>query len=664
VSTSTLRVFEAFGGIEAMRYACERVGMDYAGSAEIHGAARAVAWLNSKTGRHQLGDVMTLRDDEMQAFEILFGGVPCITHSSLGKRQHLAHPKGRLYLGMVRLAAMRRPLAVVIENTPGIVTGEAGRVLATISSSFVEIGYHPVSQRVLDAARFSCPAVRRRAFLVFLRRDVADPAALVWPEPSLLPTPISSIMTDDEEETEGLWVEADGFVPVDNPGEGRDPYRPIVLGWYGEKHPDTIAYSTAAPGCTLTSNSGGLGRSSGLYRVGERTRRLTVSEMKACMGLPAGLALPVSWGVAAKLIGNSLVPAVGASVLAMLKDVLGASCPRRPRRVRRPASPKAPVALDLFCGAGGLSAGLEQAGITVACSSDAWAPAVMTYARNHPKTEVVPGDVTQESTKARIRACFAHRRCDVVAGGPTCCSFSLSGERDPEDPRGRMVDEFVDVVTMLSPKVALMENVVGALSALRPDGEKVMDHVVGRLRSLGYVVEHRVLNAADYGAGQLRKRLIILCSRVGQILWPRATHCNGGSPSLKPWVTVEDAIGDLAGIPEDEGWSHVFADRTPEMVKRIAATPPGGSAYESYGESWRRLVGDRPARTVMNHHGGGFIHHRLDRTCTARELARLQGFGDDHFFEGSTADQFAQVGNAVPVALAAALGKALKEMMS
>lgn len=358
-------------------------------------------------------------------------------------------------------------------------------------------------------------------------------------------------------------------------------------------------------------------------------------------------------------------------------------------RLMASASPPHTV-LELFSGCGGMSEGFRMAGLDVVCASDNWDVAAETYRRNHPDTHFVLGDIRDQTTKAKIVESFGEKECKIVAGGVPCQAYSLAGKRDPNDPRGHLYEDFLALVAMLNPKIVLIENVPGITSMIHPRapywdtdaawlktvepgsyGASLLDAVVNedvawkivrRLGELGYCVEYRVLNAADFGAPQARRRVIFQGVRNDIPLapaYPEPTH----GPGLIPWVTVGEAIGDLADRPEDRAWSHVFTTHNDAHLERIRNTPVGSSLYKNYSDAYYRQPPDRPARTVKEHHGEVFIHYGRDRLMTPRELARLQTFPDDYMFCGPKGKVLVQIGNAVPPLLAKAVGKRLREML-
>lgn len=235
--------------------------------------------------------------------------------------------------------------------------------------------------------------------------------------------------------------------------------------------------------------------------------------------------------------------------------------------------------LDLFAGCGGLSQGFKEAGFDVVAANEFWKPAADTYEKNHKDTRLFRGDITSSETKAEIMDFFRDRNCDVIIGGPPCQAYSVSGLRKPDDPRGKLFEDYMQLVKKLRPRIFVMENVRGILSirtektrlsrqerdkinklnALKEERAELLikkrkskmtsstkftssdkkrveelkvdivrqeravarfqirlvDKIKRRFNRMGYSVEHAVLNAADYGVPQTRERVIFIGKRKG-----------------------------------------------------------------------------------------------------------------------------------------------------
>ena len=313
--------------------------------------------------------------------------------------------------------------------------------------------------------------------------------------------------------------------------------------------------------------------------------------------------------------------------------------------------------VDLFCGAGGLSKGLEMAGLEGICGLDWFNEACMTYNRNfdHP---FVNGDIKNPEIKQKfyetVKKQLNGRHLDIVAGGFPCQGFSMAGNRIIDDPRNSLYKELIEIVTKLQPDFVICENVKGLRTMLHGLVEK---KIIQDFNEIGYEMQVETLCAADYYTPQKRERVIFIGNKKGlQNYHPK--------PILTPekYVTTGQVIGDLIEHPNDPDFNHVPTVHTEDMKKRIMETPEGKSLYKGYSDAWKKCPWDKPSCTVKENHGGVNLHPKLPRVLTAREMARLQSFPDDFIFEGKKNKQLVQIGNAVPPYLGKAIGLAVRLM--
>ena len=311
--------------------------------------------------------------------------------------------------------------------------------------------------------------------------------------------------------------------------------------------------------------------------------------------------------------------------------------------------------VDLFCGAGGLSKGLEMAGLQGICGLDWFNEACMTYNRNfdHP---FINGDIKDPENKKKfydtVRQQLNGRKLSVVAGGFPCQGFSMAGNRIVDDPRNSLYKELIEIVVELQPDFVICENVKGLRTMLKGLVEK---KILADFNQIGYDMTVTTLCAADYYTPQKRERVIFIGNRKGL----RNFH---PKPILSPgeYITTGQAIGDLIDHPVDPEFNHVPTVHRPDMAKRIMETPEGESLYKGYSDAWKKCPWDAPSCTIKENHGGVNLHPKLPRVLTAREMARLQSFPDDFIFEGKKNKQLVQIGNAVPPLLGKAIGLAVR----
>lgn len=311
--------------------------------------------------------------------------------------------------------------------------------------------------------------------------------------------------------------------------------------------------------------------------------------------------------------------------------------------------------VDLFCGAGGLSKGLEMAGLEGICGLDWFKEACMTYNRNfdHP---FVNGDIKDPEIKRQfyetVKRQLKGRQLSIVAGGFPCQGFSMAGNRIVDDPRNSLYKELIEVVEQLQPQFVICENVKGLRSMLDGFVEK---KILADFKSIGYDMTVTVLCAADYYTPQKRERVIFIGNRIGKTnLHPK--------PLLKSseYITTGASIADLMEHPEDKDFNHVPTKHRAEMAQRMLELPEGQSLYKGYSDAWKKCPWNEPSCTIKENHGGVNIHPKLPRVLTAREMARLQSFPDDFIFEGPKNKQLVQIGNAVPPLLGKAIGLAVR----
>ena len=345
------------------------------------------------------------------------------------------------------------------------------------------------------------------------------------------------------------------------------------------------------------------------------------------------------------------------------------------------------TAMDLFCGAGGLSIGLKRAGFSPSLAVDNWPLAKETFSANFPRANFLLADISQLQTSDLIGASGPPT---IIAGGPPCQGFSSAGRREPGDPRNTLVGIFARLVAEAEPPFVLFENVEGFLTAGR--GSAVFA-LLDPLLEAGYQVHLRKVNAANYGVPQLRKRVIAVGALGRTPSFPQPTHSAYGAPgahlagtSFPPTPTLEETIGDLERslLQYD---SHIREPLCDVELKRSTALKQGETMkdlplelqHESYlrranrrvrdgtpterrggaPAGLRRLTADEPSKAITGAAISEFLHPYLHGFLTIRECARLQTFPDEFTFAGSRRERALLVGNAVPPRLAMVLGQSL-----
>lgn len=377
--------------------------------------------------------------------------------------------------------------------------------------------------------------------------------------------------------------------------------------------------------------------------------------------------------------------------------------------------------IDLFSGAGGITEGFRQGGFRCIYANDAMKEAIDSFSNNHPNAIADPRPIEQvDPAMVRKQLGLARGSLDVLVGGPPCQGFSINApERFLSDPRNILFKYYARFLEEFEPRTFLFENVPGLLSL---GGGKIFEQIRKEFTRRGYSVSARILFAAHYGVPQERWRLIILGSSLGEIEHPEPTHYASGRANfkggrtmtidlsnneitrLKPFVTVDEAIGDLPPLKMGEGgeeivytreaageyaqtlrnptgatFNHFAARLSKQNIERMKYVRPGGSWRDiphrllpkgmqrarrsDHTKRYGRLRGDRLAGTIMTkcdpHWGAVFLPNQ-DRSLTVREAARLQSFPDHYRFMGPRVSQYEQVGNAVPVLMAKAIAENIR----
>ena len=348
--------------------------------------------------------------------------------------------------------------------------------------------------------------------------------------------------------------------------------------------------------------------------------------------------------------------------------------------------------IDLFCGAGGLSLGFQQAGFNIIVGVDNEPVALETFEYNHKGSVALNADLSQQETFDLILKTAGDKKIDVIIAGPPCQGFSLTGPRNFDDPRNKLYLAVIEMVQQYQPKGFIIENVPGM--ATMYNGQ-VKDEVLRRFNEMGYNIACQILKACDYGVPQMRKRLVFMGVRkdIGEPHFPEPSF---GPGTERPYRTCRDAISDLPTRENELGensdsyngpatteyqklmrgnssvlYNHVATNHKQFVKETIALVPEGGNYKDlpkGVGESrkfhmaWTRLNGNAPARTVDTGHRNIF-HYELNRIPTVRESARIQSFPDNFIFKGTRTKQDRQVGNAVPPLLGQALAEELLKII-
>lgn len=349
------------------------------------------------------------------------------------------------------------------------------------------------------------------------------------------------------------------------------------------------------------------------------------------------------------------------------------------------------TAIDLFCGAGGLTVGLKKAGFKVVAAVEFDPELAKTYKRNHPEVNVIVKDIREVSGKDILKL-TGLKKIDLVAGCPPCQGFSkLTDKHHRDDERNLLVREMGRIVEELKPKVCMLENVPG----LSKRGLPLLGELEQKLLDMKYIVNRGVLQMADYGVPQSRRRLVLLAGKGFEIPLPEPTHARvpeKGS-GLKEWVKLRDVLtiekdptpfseAKAQGGPGAFNW-HVVRNMAPITLKRLRSIKSGASradipkslrpdchkaSNKGFQNAYGRMSWDDVAPTMTTgcttFSSGRFGHPEEDRTISVREAALIQTFPRSYILDTENIETACRlIGNALPCTFAAAVSKQCIEKM-
>lgn len=333
--------------------------------------------------------------------------------------------------------------------------------------------------------------------------------------------------------------------------------------------------------------------------------------------------------------------------------------------------------VDLFSGVGGLSYGFSKMPeFNILVANEIEKEISIAYSLNHPNVAMINCDINQ-LTEEKFQEVLKGKRVDLIVGGPPCQSYSTLGKRQM-DERANLFMQYKRILTILNPKAFVFENVSGILSM---DKGRLFERVKSEFESLGYQLKYKLLDAVDYGVPQHRERVILVGFKgENKFEYPQPTYGEG----LKPYITLEEAIGDLPSIKSGQTnntfnssvsndflnfvrksgetmTEHSAPNNGEHLIKIMEALKDGQSKDDlpedirpksGYGNTYAKLWWKKPSTTITRNFAcpssSRCIHPRDSRALSIREGARLQSFPDDYKFYGSDGMKRLEIGNAVP----------------
>lgn len=702
-----------FTGAGGLDLGFTKVGFIPLLASDIMSQAKATYTLNNPSTPYLLEDISTLTIEQIKSLiggtevDVILGGPPCQGFSNMGNKNS-ADPRNLLFESYVRIVKGLNPQCFIFENVKGLLTMFEGRYFHKVVSDFAQIGYH-INVSLIDASKYGVPQKRERVIIVGTKSS----------NPYLFP-----------KESDNGYGDIRSYKNV------REAI--MDLEFYSEDFPNHIALRHSEKVLrryALIPEGGKLPKPEELpedirrKNFGTTYTRLHRERLSPTI-VPGNNALPVHPTLNRSLtpregarlqtfpdsyifcgdrcsqciqVGNAVPPLLSAKIALSIKDYLNGitysgiepqytfdisnidSCLPKMRKAQRASLKFA----DLFCGVGGFTQGLQQAGLECVLGVDFNDFALSAYNTNfkHPSLLL---DLSFPENQKAVSASIVKAGADLIVGGPPCQGFSIFGNRRfintkkhdlTQDKRNDLVFAFANIVVDSHVKWFIMENVPGILSA--HDGNYV-NAVLEFFNQHGYRTEYRIINAADFGAPQLRKRFILIGTNTDlTIPFPKPKFFEFPESWQKGYRTVGEVISDLSSEQSyTEFPNHVPPKHSKIVTERFSYIKEGekmdasilpshlmlgtktGKPVSNFSHVFMRLHRLKPSCTIVPGHNALPVHPFLNRTLTVREAARIQTFPDTFIFKGPIINQCLQVGNAFPCIVAQSIGERLRTIIN
>ena len=643
--------------------------------------------------------------------DVIIGGPPCQGFSNMGNKNS-SDPRNYLFENYVSLVNTFKPKCFLFENVKGLLTMFEGRFFENIVNSFLSIGYS-ISYTLIDSSLYGVPQKRERVFLMGTRLQHKK---FNFPKPDVKPygflksfKNVGDAINDlanfeNEEFPNHIILNHSDIVkrryelipeggklpkPEDLPEDIR---RKNFGNTYTRLDRKTIS-STIVPGNNALPVHPYLARS------------LTPREAARIQTFPDNFIFKGDRRSQCILVGNAVPPLLAAkladSIEKFISDVdyesidtnhifIGEKFKLTKTKNSKNSGRVSLRFADLFSGVGGFTEGLKSAGLDCILGADFDRYAVEAYRKNHTDHECLEADLSDEEIQHNIAMRLKEQKVDLVVGGPPCQGFSIFGKRRfvntknhqiSEDKRNNLVFAFANIVIKSEAKWFIMENVPGILSAQNGEYVKAIQEFFAEN---GYRTECKVINAADYGVPQLRKRFLLIGTKTDLVIpFPKPKYFSTPDSWQLPYRTVGEVITDLMDPSSYDLLSHhVPAKHAPTIVERYSYIEEGkkldierlpehlktgtktGKPIANFSHVYKRLDRKKPSLTIVPGHNAFPVHPVLNRTLTVREAARIQTFPDHYQFVGPIINQCLQVGNAFPCLVAQIFGERLRTVIN
>ena len=636
---------------------------------------------------------------------LIAGGPPCQGFSTLGDKLS-SDPRNDLFSSYLRLAKDLEPEFILIENVKALTTMYGGRFSDWIKAKLLNLGY-AVTCKVLNAADFGVPQIRNRAFFLGYR---------INGEYSF-PLPTHGHNKSHKYENVGDWIndlinkddKISNHISLNHSNKVIERYNLIPEGGKlppPEELPKHIRRKNFGntykrlhrekPSLTMVPGNNAFPIHPTL------PRSLTPREAARLQSFPDEFIFTGDRRNQCILVGNAVPPllakAIGKSILdfanehsweikktnnceksTITKNIINLSAKKKKTNQDN--------FIDLFSGAGGFSIGFTKVGFNPLLCVDFNPNVAATHKENFSQIPFLEANLSDKEIQNKIINKYSNKDIGVIVGGPPCQGFSMFGKRrfvntknynPASDKRNDLIFSYINIVSSLQPRWFVMENVPGFANL---DSGRFLIKVIDCFKKIGYKnIEWQILNAAEYGVPQLRKRLVVIGNRTGHIIpWPKRKFFKDPEDWQKPFRTVGEVITDLSLKSSYENQTcHIPMKHKPLLVERYKYIEEGSrldidklpkhlkkgyrtDKVKNYSHIFKRLHRNKPSLTMVPGHNAFPIHPWLNRSLTVREAARIQTFPDELEFKGSRQEQCIQVGNAFPPLLAESIANNIQK---
>jgi len=704
-----LKVYGLFTGGGGLDIGFKEAGFEIIGASDIWKESEKTMNLNYPDIPFICKDIRTLTSSEILKStkgvkpDVIIGGPPCQGFSVMGDKNS-ADPRNVLFESYVRLVEDLEPKCFVFENVKGIKSMFKGRYLNMVANSFSKIGYD-IYLKVLNSKDYGVPQKRERVIIVgtkinnlFKYPPHSNDSIGVLKAKKNVEEAIGDLVKKDKTFPNHLALTHGEIVlkryklipeggklppPEELPLEIR---RKNFGNTYVRLHSQKLA-PTMVPGNNAFPVHPTLDRS------------LTPREAARIQTFPDKHIFTGARKEQCILVGNAVPPLMGAHLAReMKKHILSNTYKGSDENLllkrnslieveNNKESNKKLNFIDLFSGAGGIGLGYEQAGYEHVFSGDFDPGVAKTFSHNNSNIPFLEGDLSSDSIFEKAKEIVGDKEIDIIVGGPPCQGFSMFGKRrfvkskshDPhEDIRNDLIFTYLKYVEEFNPKWFMMENVAGLVNLA--DGF-FLEKFIEKVKELGYNnYDYKIINTADYGVPQKRKRFIFLANRTGNIIpWPKPKFYAEPEDWEKSYRSINQVITGLeTEKSQTKYYNHKPMNHSPEVAERFSYIKEGhkinpeelpehlkysrtGKLIKSFSKVLFRLDRDQPSHTLVPGHSAFPIHPWLNRQLTVREAARIQTFPDSIEFLGNHGQQCKQVGNAFPPMAAEVFANAIRK---